>query len=415
MAEYKDREHFIPLRKQELVELLCRDKRLSEADAEAFRQFCRLVAATYHFQYHQKLEELKRAYAPFDPDADTQSLDKLSEEEKQQRLNHLVSDFAWLMERANFKHLSCEDLEPFLKAANAWGVHLDVDFSVFERLAIFARGDGHQKRTRRRFWNWYRLETTTLPSFQRLVLILKLRAHSRLGTAVDTDSVHLKIFKDIAKLDLNMLLPGARVHMSLFDRSQISFPLLTGFGLLIYKILLPVIGFAAWVGERLIDAGGRPSVAFWSLTAGSLGYGYRSFYGYQQTKQKYRLMLTQSLYFQNLDNNSGVLFRLLDEAEEQECREAMLAYFFLWRYAGDQGWTSKDLDDYIELYLEQHARVKVDFEIGDAIDKLEKLRIVEKIGDRYRGRPIAKALEMLDWTWDNYFKYNNPEPEKPPV
>jgi tetratricopeptide (TPR) repeat protein len=28
---------------------------------------------------------------------------------------------------------------------------------------------------------------------------------------------------------------------------------------------------------------------------------------------------------------------------------------------------------------------------------------------------LDKALEMLDWTWDNYFKYNNPEPEDPPT
>ncbi len=58
------------------------------------------------------------------------------------------------------------------------------------------------------------------------------------------------------------------------------------------------------------------------------GYGVRSFYGYLQTKQKYQLNLTESLYYQNLDNNAGVISRLLDEAEEQENREAVLAYTF---------------------------------------------------------------------------------------
>ncbi len=33
----------------------------------------------------------------------------------------------------------------------------------------------------------------------------------------------------------------------------------------------------------------------------------------------------------------------------------------------------------------------------------------------YRAVPLAKALEMLDWTWDNYFKFNNPQPEQPPI
>ena len=60
---------------------------------------------------------------------------------------------------------------------------------------------------------------------------------------------------------------------------------------------------------------------------------------YQSTRQAYHLMLTQSLYYQNLDNNAGVLTRLLDEAEEQECREVLLGYYCLWKYGPEQGWT----------------------------------------------------------------------------
>ncbi len=129
----------------------------------------------------------------------------------------------------------------------------------------------------------------------------------------------------------------------------------------------------------------------------------------------HHLTLTQSLYYQNLDSNAGVLFRLMDEAEEQDAREAVLAYYFLWRYAGESGWDDKSLDDYIEMFLEGNAGLKVDFEIHGALAKLERLKIIQKVGNRYRALPIHKALEMLDWTWDNYFKYNNPEPETPPV
>src|SRR6266436_4865879 len=126
-------------------------------------------------------------------------------------------------------------------------------------------------------------------------------------------------------------------------------------------------------------------------------------------------MLTESLYYQNLDNNAGVMTRLLDEAEEQECREAILAYYCLWKFAPPQGWTAEQLDDYVELYLEGAAKLKVDFEIGDALAKLERLKLVQKHGSMYRAVPLDKALAMLDWTWDNYFKYNNPAPETPPV
>jgi hypothetical protein len=143
--------------------------------------------------------------------------------------------------------------------------------------------------------------------------------------------------------------------------------------------------------------------------AALFGYGYKQWYGYQFTKQTYSLQLTQSLYFQTLDNNGGVLTQLMDEAEEQECREAILGYFHLWRNAPAEGWTAGQLDDYVEMDLERVAKVKVDFEIEDALAKLERLGVVEKSGERYRAAPIARALEAMDSTWDNYFKYANPE------
>src|SRR6185295_2115696 len=115
------------------------------------------------------------------------------------------------------------------------------------------------------------------------------------------------------------------------------------------------------------------------------------------------LQLTQSLYYQNLGNNQGVLFALLDEAEEQECREALLAYYYLWRHAGPAGWKASDLDDYVEMDLERLADLKVDFEIEDALAKLERLKLVTKIDDRLAAVPIEQALESLDYAWDNYF------------
>ncbi len=236
MGEFKDREHFIPIRRSELLELLCADKNLKPEERDVFRQFVRLIVATFHFEYNQRLDELKDAYAPFDPDRDTKQLSPLSAVDRQHRLNDLFCEFPYLMERAHFKHLTKTDLEPLLNHASNWGVLMDVDFSCFERIAIFSRGDSHQKRARRRLFNLYRHEECTVDVFQRLVLILKLRKHRRLPRDVDTDSVYLKVFKDIPKLDVSMMLPGARVRMSTFDRSQIGLPLLTGLGMALWNI-----------------------------------------------------------------------------------------------------------------------------------------------------------------------------------
>src|SRR5438045_3228615 len=98
MAEYEDREHYIPIRKRELVDLLCASSQLPEADREPFRQFCQILTSIYHFEYHTRLEDLKHAYAPFDPDADTQTLTVLGPDEKQGRLDGLFTSFISLLE-----------------------------------------------------------------------------------------------------------------------------------------------------------------------------------------------------------------------------------------------------------------------------------------------------------------------------
>ncbi len=405
MAEYADREHYIPLRVSDLVDLLCGDKGLAREDAETFRQFCRLVIATYHFEYNQKLQELKDEYAPFDPDSVTRTVTPLTPEQKRQKLDGLFERFTWLMERANYKRLDRSAIEAAMQEVSLWGINMQVDFDVFERMEVFARGDTVGRRFFKHWWQfWKRPEEVRVPVFLRLALILKLRPHKRLPPEIDTADVYLKLFKEIPKADIEMLLPGARVQMPGLVRLKMGGSLFSGLGWIAYttaRTLVAAATFTIW--------------ALYTPILALLGYGYKQWYGYQFAKTTYGLQLTQSLYYQNLDNNAGVLTHLLDEAEEQECREAILGYYYLWRFAGERGWTAGDLDDYIELDLERLAGLKVDFEIEDAIAKLERMHIIEKVGDRYRAHPLTKALEMLDYTWDNYFKYSNPEPEQAPI
>src|SRR4029453_16458442 len=110
--------------------------------------------------------------------------------------------------------------------------------------------------------------------------------------------------------------------------------------------------------------------ALWGLTAGSLGYGYKSYYDYQQTRQSYHLNLTQSLYFQNLDSNAGVLTRVFHEGEDQQTCTTLLAYWCLWRYGGEQGATADEVATTMDLYLERYAEVPVLCRPGEALDWL---------------------------------------------
>jgi hypothetical protein len=408
VAEYANREHFIPIRKTDLVELLCSDAQLPRADQEQFRRFCRGLIATLHCEYQARLEELKDAYAFFDPDSDTEPLEAHSDEERNRQIERLFDRFIALLERANFNRLSHDDLVAALHKHSDWGINLEVNFDVFDRLEIFARGDILGRRTRRRWRNLLRPEEVSVPVYQRLVVILRLRDHAEKTKFIDTESVYIKIFKDIPKVDLEMLLPGTRVKLSLVDRGKIVLPTLSGVVLTAWKFLQGALTLAL--------SSAYNSIAFLSLVGGTLGYGVRSFYGYLQTKQKYQLNLTQSLYYQNLDNNAGALFRLLNEAEEQEFREAVLAYFFLLTRAGEAGWNREHLDDAIEEFLEQAAKIKVDFEIGDAVDKLVHFQLVEDRGDGLLyAVPLREARAALDRVWAHASHEFTVSPTTPPA
>lgn len=374
------REHFIPVRKAELIEWLCRDSRLSDRDRERFRRLCLRIDAALHESFRARLSELKAAYLPFDPDDDTQCIQPLSDEEREARYPQLFEKFIELLALANFSRLSRDELEHALAVASQWGVRLHVDFSVFARVEVFGRGDVVSRRTGRNWRRWYRREEFDVPIYQRLVIIFRLCPHKRL-VPTDVGPIFIKIFKNIPKQDMDMLLPGTRVRMSLVDQGKIWIPTATGIGMSVFKVVKSAL-WILWFGTV---AG---LLAFGAFLAGLAAIALKSLVGYLRTKDKYHLNLTRSLYYQNLDNNAGVLFRLIDEAEEQEVREAILAYFVLWLDGNGTDWTSEQLDLKVEELLRVGLGVEVDFEADHALEKLLKLGLVEHPGP---GRWCATA------------------------
>ena len=75
--------------------------------------------------------------------------------------------------------------------------------------------------------------------------------------------------------------------------------------------------------------------------------------------------LTRNLYFRNMDNNAGVFYRIANDAEEEECKEALLAYYFL--LVSDHPLSGTELDRSIERWLESRWKCQIDFEIDDAL------------------------------------------------
>ena len=122
-----------------------------------------------------------------------------------------------------------------------WGVPLHVDFEVFDLLLVYARGDIIGSRVKRRWRQMFRKVDVEVPLYQRVVVLFKLREGSRTEDQLEPAMLHLRMFKNVPKVDIDMLLPGTRVRISWFDRTRSIIPSLGGIGVQLYKLVKAVL------------------------------------------------------------------------------------------------------------------------------------------------------------------------------
>ena len=141
---------------------------------------------------------------------------------------------------------------------------------------------------------------------------------------------------------------------------------------------------------------------------------FKQWNGYKNRKIKFMKALGDNLYFKNLDNNAGVFYHIIADAEEEEFKEALLGYSFLAK--SETGLTAAALDEAIEGWFKETYGFPIDFEIEDALGKLKRLTLCEVAGIDETSTPVwkavslAEACERLDALWDNFFQMNAPNP-----
>ena len=97
----------------------------------------------------------------------------------------------------------------------------------------------------------------------------------------------------------------------------------------------------------------------------------------------------------------GIFDYVIGAAEEQECKEAFLAYHFL--HAASSPPTADQLDGRIEAWLRETFGVDLDFAADDALAKLERLGLLKREGERLAVPPLDGALLRLRRVWDDFF------------
>jgi hypothetical protein len=69
--------------------------------------------------------------------------------------------------------------------------------------------------------------------------------------------------------------------------------------------------------------------------------------------------------------------------------------------------TRAELDRQLESWFEARWDCSIDFEVGDALQKLRRLGLVVESAGELTAVDLVSAIGLLDKRWDNYFVPEN--------
>ncbi len=367
---------------------MCRDRAaLAPAELSRFEEAAGQITEHFRDEFHGLRQAIKSAYAPLDPDADTRAV-ALAQTGQDEDLASLLRE---VLDRGNYDPVTEEALQAAFGSASLFEIRLDVDVDDFEEVLLYTRGATRRSEEVPRLFGLFP-RTVSFTNYDRVVLYIRFRdtvdASSTLG-GCRPGATMLKLFQNVPDADLEMLFPNTRIGMRTIDKLLIGVPALVSGGVVLTTklgttlvLMGSLLGF--WLGLHKEEVElNRATVLALLAGLGTLGgYLWKQFSSFRNRKLRFTQALTENLYFKLLDNNAGVLYRLLDDAEDSECKESMIAFYFLLEAAGPV--SAPELDARIEAWFAERWACRLDFEIDDALGKLQRLGLATTSEGKWR-------------------------------
>lgn len=146
----------------------------------------------------------------------------------------------------------------------------------------------------------------TVEFYKRVIVAIRLKKDSKLM---------LKAFKEIPVNSLEKLLPDGTMKMNVIDKSIVTGSIVVASGGVIAKII-------AVLASVNVDW-----MLLITLAAGTIGA--QAWKSYMDRRNAYLTDVSRTLYFKNVTNNRGLLAMLVDRAEDEIFKQALLSYTFL--------------------------------------------------------------------------------------
>ncbi|MDB5574838.1 MAG: uncharacterized protein JWR80_14 [Bradyrhizobium sp.] len=412
-AVLESRDRFIPLRKSDLIDGLGAAGQLDATGEAGFRQLARQLGALFHYQYFEQLDLLREAYFDFDPEVDPRAHGPQQDMEAAYR--RLSEEVVRVLTEANFIEITHDEITRAFAEHALVRVKLKARVEEYRDVRMFRRGS-HTETVEIPVWRGLRRRSHEIEVFDDVVMMVATRLDgdapanarkplrdARRRSKIRSGAVLFKYFRHVARADLEALLPNVRVAMSLSDQLMLGVPAIFGGIPILIKlastlvILFLVAGFYLGVNGTLGDNDLEQALAALSGLFALGAFMLRQWGNFHRQSLIHQKQLTDNIYYRNINNNSGIFSYLIGEAEEQEWKEALLAYYCLSTAA--EPLTPAALGTSIDEFLSQRFGVSADFAIDEALTRLKRLGLLSESGGMLSALPLPAAIERLETEW----------------
>ncbi len=311
------------------------------------------------------------------------------------------------MKDGNWKDISEKEIEDALEGEDILPISLDVRFDELKVMKLYKLGENSISDIRKTHFG-FRTQKVKVETFSQVIQVIefhnkewfesdKKRMRHYPGDA-DINGLHLRLFRTVPKLDLETIFPNTTPLMRNLDKIKIAAPLVGG-----------IVGITMKFGPLLFgqEQAGTGIAVIGGILSALGSYVLKTYLAYQKTREKFQTQVSKDMYFKGQANNSAVLNVLVDLGEEQEVKEALLAYAFLY-YETDVQHNEESLDNKIEEWLLERFAVDIDFEVDDALAKLERMKLLSTDENGILSVvAIEDGLIILDAYWDDLYDFED--------
>jgi hypothetical protein len=422
-AAPQPRERFIPLRKSDIVAALVAHAGLPADQALSLRRLARMLGAIFHVRYFEELDRLREAYFYFDPEVSAPASGSAGDVEAAYRT--LSDEFVRVVTEANFVEIPHEVIVRAFGEHALVRVRIEAPVEEFRDVRMFRRGD-HRETIEIPYLFGLRRRSLEVEVYDDIVLMVATRPDGEQGKPRRTfasawrsrtsrhkkkirgGAVLFKYFRHIARGDLEALFPNVRVVMSVFDQFALGVPALVGGVPILIKlastltILFAVAGFYLGLSGTLHDDDTKQALAAISGLFALGAFVLRQWGNFHRQSLIHQKQVTDNIYFRNVNNNTGIFNYLIGEAEEQDWKEALLAYYGL--LTATAPLAREALGARVEALLMELFGVRVAFGRDDALKKLGELGLLCEADGRLIVPPLPQALARLETQWERLMR-----------